>query len=103
MPMRNRRYSLGLLRYGWCESFTVFDLRVTYWEHHPAESADRARAAEDVVPLWDLSASWVRARSELGARGAAAAQAGRCGERAALGLRPAGRLRGARGGRSMGL
>jgi len=26
---------LGLLRYGWCESFTVFDLRVTYWEHHP--------------------------------------------------------------------
>ena len=35
LPMRNRRYSLGLLRYGWCESFTVFDLKVTYWEHHP--------------------------------------------------------------------
>ena len=47
------------------------------WGYAAAESADRARAAEDVVPLWDLSASWVRARSELGARGAAAAQARR--------------------------
>jgi hypothetical protein len=42
-----------------------------------AESADRARGAEDVVPLWDRSACRVRARSELGARGAAAAQARR--------------------------
>ena len=46
------------------------------WGYAAAESADRARGGGCRPILSARAAFWVRARSELGARGAAAAQAG---------------------------